>query len=218
MEIVQKLDISKEAEIVVESIKATGDFDLGFAFINGLYDKGLELDGAIGILVDGMSKLWNPSEHDGERFLDVTVRKTPLHPVTVSRHLAVKEFFSTAEIPEHVRPAIEKADQKSIIRIAKAADVHEFTVESWEKIGEAVYSGEKSVSMTIRRITKTAPRSNWLGISIDDKGVLVAHAMEDGEEVHIELGRLHKGNKNKTVQKAIKRIVSCAGITDKVEY
>lgn len=208
----------EQAIKVLDEIKLTKDFDLGFAVIKGLHEKGVQLDGAIGVLVDGMEKMWIPSEHEGERFLDATIRLTPLHPRTVRRHLDIKTFFETAEIPEHVLPTIEKADQKSLIRIAKAADMHDLSVESWEKIAEASYSGEKSVSAVIRKITKTEPRSNWLAISIDERGILVAHGKEDNEIVHVEIGHLKIRNERTIVKKAIKRITSCAGISDKVEY
>lgn len=208
----------EQAVVVLDEIKQTKNFSLGFAVIHALYDKGVQLDGAIGVLVDGMEKMWVPSEHEGERFMDAIIRLTPLHPTTVRRHLDIKTFFETAEIPEHVLPAIQKADQKSLIRIAKAADMHDLSVESWEKIAEAAYSGEKSVSAVIRKVTKTEPRSNWLAISIDEKGVLTAHGKEDDEIVHVEIGVLKTRNQREIVKKAIKRITSCAGILDKVEY
>lgn len=203
---------------VLEYVRETGDFDAGFKFINSAYESAKNIDGAVGIIIDGMEKMWVPADHEGETFLQAAVRKTPLSPVTIRRHLDIKNFLETGQIPDHVRPAIEAADQKSLIRIAKAADTHELSVESWEKIAEAAYSGEKSVSIVIRKITKTEPRSNWLAISIDQRGVLTAHAKVDDEVVHKEMGRLHINNMDPVVQKAIKRIVNCAGITDHVEY
>lgn len=212
------LQIHNEVEKVLGDIEATGNFDRGFEYINAIMDVGKGLDQEIGKLIVGMEKMWVPSEHEGERFLDATVRKTELSPDTINRHIAINEFLLTAEIPEHVRPAIEDAGQKSLIRIAKAVTKHEFTTESWEKIAEATAGGEKSVGLVLQRITKTEPRSNWLFITIDDRGVLTAHGKEDGEVVQVEIGRLSIGNKRTLVQKAIKRVIINSDIKDKVEY
>lgn len=214
------LQIHEEVDRVLGQIEATGNFDAGFEYINAIMDVGKGLDQEIGKLVIGMEKLWVPSEHEGEKFLDAAIRKTELSPDTVNRHMAINAFFLETEIPEHVLPIIKDAGQKSLIRIAKAVTKHEFTTESWEKIAESTMGGEKSVGLVLQKITKTEPRSNWLFITWDDRGVLTAHAKdkETGEMVHVEIGRLHKNNKNPIVQKAITRIVTNADIKDKVEY
>lgn len=200
-------DIAKEA---VERVE-TGDLDSGFDAINFLYEQGVEIGGAIGTVVNAMEKNWHSDE--GEKFLDAMTRKTPLHPATVKNHIIVKRFLESDVLPEHVKPAIEKADQKTLIRIAKTSEGYDLEEEDWEKIAEAAYTGEKSTSMVIRKITGEEPRSNWMLLTIDDRGVITAHTKEGSKEI----GRLHINNKDEIVVKAIKRIVNNSGIQDKVE-
>lgn len=219
MTIVQRTVID-EAKAVVSMIQETHDFNTGFRMISSILGQAKKMDDVIGVLITGMEPVWNPAEHEGERFIDAVVRVTGLSPDTIRRHLDVKKFFDmhSEEIPEAVLPSIQEADQKSLIRIVRAAVVHGFDEDEWGKIGEAVYSGEKSVSQVIRKITKTQPRTNWLGISIDEKGVLTVHANEGGEMVHKEIGRLHVNNPDQTVQKGILRVTRGANIQDHIEH
>lgn len=200
--------IANEAVQRVDS----GDMDAGFDAVNFLYEKGVEVGGAIGKIVSAMEKKWiNP---EGEKFLDALARRTPLHPTTIKNHLVVNKLLDSGTIPEHVLPAIKSADQKTIIRIAKTAEGYDLDVEDWEKIAEAAYSGEKSTSMVIRKITGEKPRSNWMLLTIDERGIITEHTAEGAKEV----GKLHINNSDPDVQKAIKRIVNGANIQDKVEY
>lgn len=199
-------------QILVEVVEKK-DFDAGFDFINDLYDHGRKFGELIGMMIEGMERAWVPEEHEGETFLQAAVRRTPLHPTTIRRHSKIQRFLDSNIMPDNVSGKIKEAGQKSLVRIANAADKFDLTQKDWNKIAE-VADDEKSLSMVLRKITDTAPRSNFLAITCDERGILMAHTAVE----HIEFGRLNVNIQNPVVRRAIDRIVSSSGILPKVEY
>lgn len=197
-------------EAVVHDVIATKNFDAGFQFINDLHAQGRAFDDAIGMMLNGMNEIWNPSEHEGERFEQATLRYTGLKPVTVQRHLKVQKALPI--IPEDYREEIQGKGFKTKIQIANLVEGgYEITNENWRDFAEAV--DEKEVGRIARKVKDVPPRSNWLSITIDDNGVLVAHSVRG----HFEVGRLNVWDDTDEVHRSISRLTNC-GVEPKEEY
>lgn len=207
------VDLYGATKGILNQVIQTRNFDAGFEYINELHEQGRKFAAAIGIMIEGMEKEWKAEEHEGETFMQAAVRKTDLHPATIRRHSTIQRFLDSGVVPENVFNDIRESGQKSLVRIANVADRIEISPENWNKIAE-VADDEKSLSVVLRKIEKKEPRSNWLAISIDERGILTAHTKTE----RIEIGRLNIGNKSETAQKALDRIIGCAGILNKVEY
>ena len=210
---IEHLDFIKETRIILEEVKKNKDFETGFDFINQLHEKGRSFATAIGIMLEGMELIWVPSEHEGESFRAAAVRNTDLSPVTIQRHIKIQKALESDVIPEVFRDDISSMGQKSLISIAElVVSGVEMTHKDWKELADA--ADEREVGRVVRKIKKVAPRSNYLAITIDERGVLFAHTSTE----HVEIGRFNVGSKNPVVQKAIERLRGCGGILEKVDY
>lgn len=209
-DIIQSKFLTDTTEIV-EQVKKSKNFEAGFQFIKDLRAQGLAFDDAIGMMLNGMNEIWTPSEHEGESFKAAAMRETGLSPITIYRHLKIQQALP--QIPEEFREEIQNKGQKEKIRIAElVVGGYEVTDENWRDLAEA--PDEKEVGRITRKVKKEEPRSNWLAISLDDKGVLRVHTTRGVRE----LGRLNTWDDDQDVQKAINRITGCAGISPSSEY
>jgi hypothetical protein len=164
-------------------------------------------------MLEGMEKYWKPIDHEGEVFLEAAVRRTGLSPITIKRHTKNQKLLESGIIPEEYYESIEQAGEKSLVQIANLIERDfELDKKDWRKLAEA--SGdERKVGEIVRKIKGVLPRSNYLAITMDKDGNLVAHTSEE----HIEFGKLYLSD-NPVVKRAIDRITGCAGILDKVNY
>jgi hypothetical protein len=200
-----------QMETIVQDVVSNRNFDAGFQAINDLHEKGREFDDAIGMILNGMNDIWNPAEHDGERFEQAALRMTGLKPVTVQRHLKIQKALPS--IPEPYRDEIREMGVKSKIRVAQLVEGgYEVTDNDWLRLATAV--DEKEVDRISRDIRGVEPRTNWLSISIDNNGILRVHTVRAVQEI----GRLETWNDNEDVQKAISRLLGCTGVQPSTEY
>lgn len=209
-DIVQVEFLSNTAAIVKEVVE-NRDFDSGFRFIKDLRAQGMAFDDAIGMMLNGMNEIWIPSEHEGEQFKSAAQRETGLSPITVYRHLKIQQALP--HVPEEFQEEIQNKGQKEKIRIAElVVGGYEITNENWRDLAEA--PDVKEVGRIARKVKNEEPRSNWLAISLDDRGVLRVHTVRGVREC----GRLNTSDDDGDVQKAIARITGCAGIQPSSEY
>lgn len=204
-------DFLTTTEAVVRRVVERKDFESGFQFINDLHAQGRAFDDAIGMMLNGMYEIWNPDEHDGEKFGQAALRKTGLKPVTIYRHIKIQKALPL--VPEDYREEIQEKGVKEKIQIAElVAGGYEVTEENWRDLAEA--PDEKEVGRISRKIRGVEPRSNWLAISIDDRGVLRVHTVRGVREC----GRLFVDDDDQDVQKAISRLIGCSGVAPASEY
>lgn len=198
------------AEVIVRDVVESKNFDAGFQFINDLYAQGKAFDDAIGMMLNGMNDIWEPDEHEGERFEQATLRNTGLKPVTVQRHLKVQKALPL--VPDEYREEIQGKGFKTKIQIANLVDGgYEITNEDWRDFAEA--PDEKEIGRIARKVKGVEPRSNWLSITIDENGVLTAHSVRG----HFEIGRLNVWDETDEVQRSISRLTNC-GVEPESEY
>lgn len=207
------LNLEEETRRILDEVSKTKNFEAGFSYINELHDQGRKFAGMIGIMIEGMEREWKPEEHEGETFLQAAVRYTELHPTTIKRHSKIQRFLESNVVPENVRDKIKDAGQKSLVRIANMVDRVEVSQANWKKIAEVAYD-EKSLGVVLRKIEKVEPRSNWLSITMDERGRL----FENTKRGRKQIGILYVNDDDPDVKKAIERITGCAGILDSVEY
>lgn len=207
-------DFLTQTEVILSDIVENKDFERGFEFINGLLEKGKEFARGISILLDGMESVWVDGEHEGESFLHAANRITGLSPETIRRHTRIQKLLDSDAIPLEFRPQIEGAGEKSLVQIANVVEAgYELEHKDWLRLSEKA-SDEQAVGKITREIKGVPPRSNFLAVTIDERGVLVAHT----KDIHQEFGRLDIYSENPAVQKAIARIVGCANVFQSVEY
>lgn len=203
-DIVQTEFLGATADLV-RGVVENKNFEFGFQFINDLHAQGKAFDDAIGMMLNGMNEIWNPDEHEGERFESAVDRNTGLKPVTVQRHLKVQKALPY--VPEDYREEIQGKGFKTKIQIANLVEGgYEMTDEDWRDLAEA--PDEKEVGRIRRKIQGVEPRSNWYEITIDSNGVLVCHSVRG----HFEVGRLNVYDDNPDVQKGISRLTSCTNV------
>lgn len=207
-------DFLSQAKVIVEQVKESKNFDAGFGFINDLKKYGESFERAQGMMLEGMDSVWRPNEHDGETFYAASLRETGLSPATVERHIRMQRTRDSGKVPAKYLEIIDsKYGPKEFIKIANLVEGGwELDEEDWQKFSEV--EGEKEVGRVVREITGRKPRSNWLSITIDSRGVLFEHTNEGVREI----GRLNIHDDHPDVQKAIKRITGCAGIVPASEY
>ncbi len=204
----------KEAKKILKDVVSTKNFEEGFNFINDLQEKGKSFARSISIMLDGMEKAWVPSEHEGETFLEVSVRKTGLHPTTIIRHSKIQRLLESGIVPEEHYESIEQAGEKSLIQVANTVERgFELTNKDWLKLAEA--SGDdRKVGQIVRKIKGEAPRSNFYMITINKHGVLFGHSSSERKEI----GRLSVNTGDPFIQKGVDRLTSCSGVQESVEY
>lgn len=204
-------DFLSQTETLVKQVVDSKNFDGGFQFINDLHAQGRAFDDAIGMMLNGMSEIWLPEEHEGERFEQAARRKTTLALVTVQRHLKIQKALPF--IPEDYREEIQDKGFKAKIRVAQLVEGgYEVTEENWRDLAEA--PDEREVDRISREIRGVEPRSNWLSISIDSNGRLFVHTVRG----HRECGRLYVEDDDPDVKKAISRLTGCSGVQPSTEY
>lgn len=203
-----------QVEFFVQKVVDEKDFEAGFDEINRLHEQGKTFARAIGVILEGMEEKWSPSEHEGESFYAVALRKTGLSPITVKRHVKIQKALASNVIPpEYLEQMEANHGEKELIQIANLIEGgYEMDDEDWRDLAEA--AGEKEVGRIRRKIQNVEPRSNWLAISIDDRGVLKVHTTLGVREC----GRLFVDDDDPAVEKAIARITGCAGIQPSSEY
>lgn len=210
---IEHIDFIKETKKILEGVKETKDFEAGFDFINQLHEKGRSFATAIGIMLEGMEPIWIPEEHEGESFKAAAVRNTDLSPVTIQRHIKIQRALESDVIPEVFRDDIQVMGQKSLIQIAElVVSGRELTHKDWKELSDA--ADEREVGRVVRKIKKVAPRSNYLAITIDERGHLWEHTAKGSRQC----GVLFVQDKHPDVQKAIERLRGCGGILEKVDY
>lgn len=208
-----EVNFLQETKKVLNEVVLTRDFDSGFNFVNQLHDRGRMFAKGIGLLLEGMEEYWLPSEHEGETFFQAANRLTDLSPITIKRHIKIQKALENPAIPEEVRERISALPQKSLIQVAELIESDkEIKHRDWVALATA--ADEREVGRIARKIKKVAPRSNYLAITMDENGKLVAHTAE----VHKEFGRLDVNSKDEVVQRAIARLIGCSGVLEKVEY
>lgn len=207
-------DFLSEIEVILSDIVEKKDFERGFDVINGLLEKGKDFARGISLFLDGMEQVWVDGEHEGESFLHAANRITGLSPETIRRHTRIQKLLHSDIIPLEFRPQIESAGEKSLVQIANVVSAgYELDHMDWLRISEKA-GDEQAVGKLIREKKGVPPRSNFLAITIDERGVLVAHTASE----HQEFGRLDVNSNDPVIQKAIARITGCANIFQSVEY
>ena len=211
---IEQVDFLSKTKEILREIKKTGNFDAGFQFVKSLNEMGSTFDRAKSIMLEGMDKVWKPEKHEGETFLQATVRLTGLHPVTIVRHTKNERLLNSGIIPDVYKESIETSGEKSLVQIANVVDAgFELEDKDWRSLAEA--SGDdRKVGRIVRKIKGVAPRSNFYAITLDERGVLVGHT----KDAHVELGRLNVDSDNPIVQKGISRLTGCSGVLPSVEY
>lgn len=202
-------------EIVLQEVLESGDFELGFGFINDLREMGNNFDRAISVMFSGMEGAWKPVEHEGETFMQAAVRRTGLSAETIKRHTTVQWLLESDKIPDQFRPQIESGNQNALERVANALkEGFEFTVPEWLSVSEKI-SEERETGKVVREITGKPARKNLLMILVDEQGRLWAWTKEEGL---VEGGRIDVHSDSPAVKKMVARITGCAGIKPKEEF
>lgn len=200
-----------QAEAVVQEVRETKNFAMGFQFISMMKEMKKTLDDGTGLALNGMNDVWKTEEHDDETFEQAIIRVTGLDKWTVQRHLKVQRNLPL--VPEEYRKEVMEMGLNAKSRVAELIEGgYEMEDNDWLNIIQAPSS--KDVDRVSREIRGVEPRSNWLAISIDDNGVLVVHTTRG----HFECGRLNTWDDNPDVQKAISRLTSCTGVQPAKEY
>lgn len=206
-------EIIESLEKIFRNLVEKEDFDGGFNLILELDERGKSFDRAKSIGLEIMEVAWIPEKHEGESFLSAAVRQTSLSAITIRNHIVIQRLLGSGKIPDQHYEDIEQAGAKSLIQIAHVSEAHELEDGDWLAFAEA--SGdERKVGMIARKIKKVKPRSNYLAITINEKGELVAHTAEE----HVEIGKLYVNSESPVVQKGISRLTNCSGVLPSVEY
>lgn len=208
-----QINFLTKTEEILNNVVSTGDFDAGFNFINDMFEQGEVFSKSISVMLKGMEDAWGNFDHDGETFLQAAVRRTPLSAETVRRHTKIQRLLESDVIPSEFRDRVEEMDAKSLRDIANTIERgFELSSNDWQHVTDA--GGDRGVRRELQKIKGEAPRSNFLAITIDERGVLVAHTANE----HLEFGRLDVSSDEPSIQKAILRMTSCAGVLQKDEY
>lgn len=212
-DITPKDEFLQQTELILARVVETRDFRIGFDYVNRLLDGKKVIDSSVSVVLDGMEKEWIPSEHESETFLAATVRETGLSPETIRRHTNNQWLLNSGKIPEEFKESIENSGEKSLVQIANVARVYDLEHDDWQRFSEAA-GDEQKVGRIARKIKGVPPRTNWLMITIDETGMVVAHTKE---EPFVELFRMPIHSESPAAQKALARITGCAGIQLRVE-
>lgn len=204
--------LSETKKILAEVIE-TKNFDSGFDYINELYAQAETDAKAISIMLAGMEENWDKSLYEGQSFLQVATKRTPFSAETIRRHTTNQWLLESDKIPEEFRPQIEAGKQNSLERIANVVkEGFELERKDWLSLSEKV-DDERAVGKIVREIRGVPPRSNWLMIWIDEKGVLWAQTKDE----LVQGGRLDIFSDSPAVQKLVLRMTNCAGVKPRVE-
>lgn len=206
-----KDEFLQQTEYILAKVVETGNFNIGFEFVDSLLAGRDTIDSSVALVLDGMEKVWNPLEHEGEKFLDAAIRMTRLDPSSVTRHTRIQGLLNSGSIPEELRPRFQSAGQKSLIQVANVVgEGYELDQEDWLRIHEKV-EDDRFVAKVIREITGRPPRSNFVDLFYDEHGI--AYSYVNGRVV--EVGRFNQDD-DPDVVKAIEVWKARSRMTPKV--
>lgn len=192
-------------DIIQESVKQK-NADIALAVFRELH----ELQKVSGLaLAKGLYELYRhwPEFNIDEEFDDYVYIRIGLHHYTVERYIKIWRMYDEKIVPPELSEEIQGINIKDQVYIAHAiSQGHEISQEKWEEIAHA--PDGSSVRRIVQEIKQEPPRSNSCIIYLDREGDI--WAVQNNRKEHV--GMLDIGQDNSTVQKAIERIVSNAGM------
>lgn len=210
----EPVEFIRQSRKILKNIVATKNFDAGCEFIVKMDEMGEAFNRVKAIMISGMDKAWNPSENDGETFLQFIVRKTSLSPETIVRHTRNQSLSTSGVIPGEFRQAIEFAPENCRLQIANLIeDGYEPTRKEWLALSE-VAKDRRMVGKIVRKIRKVEPRTNWSMFTIDERGIVFRHSKEKHEQV----GVLNVFSDSQFILDGIEKMKRLADIKTNVEY
>lgn len=180
-------------------------------------------------LLHGVNQNWMEWEHEeGDTFLEWAVRETGYDRQTIKKRVCEWEMLQGNYIP---KPYREKVSNYTVRQLDKVYSIvvsckenkgggyvnfieedYDISDEQWVRLAEAV--DEVMVGEVVKEIKGKEKNSNHMSLKIDDDGTLWVYQGKSAETV----GQLFVEKEVEVVQKAIRRIVSNSGITERNEY
>lgn len=153
-----------------------------------------------------LKKSWHRFEISGD-FIEIIHEVTGLHSHTIERYVKVWAMYEENSVPENIAEQFQQRNIMEQIPVAFAiAQGHTLDQEDWQEILDApdLYT----IGRVLRDIKGQPPRKSSLQLVMDNMGTLWAY--QDRERYFI--GSLEINDEEKTVQKAIERLVKNGGV------
>lgn len=226
------VSLQEEETVFALADKAIGDsleegsFDLAAGVISSYRSLSRASELGVSKVLHGVNRYWNVVPHeDGDTFFSWSVRATGFVSLTVERHISVWEMLDGGYIPEQFREQIKSHTVRQLFKMYSLVVVpkknidnygfleqdYEVDDEEWLALSEA--SDEKRVGEIVLKIKGKERNKNFMSLKIDERGDVFVHQNGDSFPV----GFLHVHYDHPVVQKAIRRIMDGAGITQRDE-
>jgi len=178
-------------------------------------------------ILHGVNEHWKDVDHkDQDDFFQWSVRATGYVSLHIERYIGVWEMLSGGYVPDEFEDRMKSHTVRQLFKVYSLVTAprkekvnysfidqdYDIGHEDWLKLSEA--SDEKRVAEIVASIKGKPRNKNFMSLKIDSRGDVYVH--QNGETFSV--GFLNVSEDNPVVQKAIRRIVDGAGITQRDEY
>ena len=211
---------------VFDSLES-GGFDFAAEVISSYRSLSRVSELGVSRILHGVNQHWTDVEHDhDDNFFNWSTRSTGYVNETVERHIGVWEMLSGDYIPEQHLKSVRSHTIRQLFKMysmvvlpRKNQVCYEFLTqdyvmddEDWLKLAEA--SDERGVTDIVSKIKNKPRNKNFMSLKISKDGDIFAY---QGNEV-VTIGFLDVHTDDPLIYKAIKRITSNSGITERDEF
>jgi hypothetical protein len=178
-------------------------------------------------ILHGVNQYWTEVPHeDNDDYFAWSVRSTGYNGRTIERHISVWEMLSGSYIPHQYLSEIRTHTVRqlfkiySLVVVPKKSEVNykflpqdlEVDDDEWLALSEA--TDDQRVAEIVAKIKDKPRNKNFMSLKIDKRGDLYVYQNNEA----FSIGYLNVSEDSPLVQKAIRRIVDNAGVTEKDEY
>jgi len=201
-------DVFSAVDEVIVDLRQTNNIRKATQILAGLESIEKVSGKAKAKLLFGSAVWWEETGQEtktGDTFLDYIEAETETSKTTATRYIRVWGYIEDLSIPKEVavRP------MRDLVPVANAlAQGYEIEKDDWKKLQRAANNSE--VLSVLRDIKGKPARKSGLNITLDRKGTLTAWKESKPHPV----GFLMIDSDDEVTQKAIQRIIDCAGIQE----
>ena len=204
-----------------------GNFDFAAEVISSYRSMSRASELGISKVLHGVNAHFLDVQHeDGETFFKWSVRNSGYVIETVEKHIGVWEMLSGDYIPPQYLDQIKSQTMRQLVRVYGLTTLpkknqinydfltQDYVLENddWLALSEA--SDERRVSEIVSKIKDKPRNKNFMSLKISKDGDIFAY---QGNEV-VTIGFLDVHTDDPLIYKAIKRITSNSGITERDEF